>query len=264
VPAHAFDDLAVGYDAQFTDTVIGRELRTTVWSRLERAFGPSDRVLDLGCGTGEDAVRLAERGVQVVATDASARMIELARHKALRRSGLGDIEFHCVDMECLATRLDGRAFDGVLSNFGAINCVRDLPALIADIAARLVPGGRLVWVIMGRHSAWEWIWYLLKGQWRTAGRRLRAGGVPWRGLMISYPAPSEVTALLRPYFAIRRMTGLGIVLPPSYASGWLDGSPRMLRALAALERLAQRSSMLAGLSDHYIVEATRLAASDRT
>jgi ubiquinone/menaquinone biosynthesis C-methylase UbiE len=261
VPAHAFDDLAVTYDAQFTDTVVGRALRAAVWSRLDEAFAPSDRVLELGCGTGEDAVRLAQRGVRVVATDASCRMIELARHKAVRHSCADAIAFHCVEMESLATCLDAEPFDGVLSNFGAINCVRDLPALASEVAARLVPGGRLFWVIMGRHAAWEWLWYLLRGQWRKAGRRLRAGGVPWRGLTISYPTPSEVTALLRPYFAIRQVTGLGLALPPSYASGWLERSPRSLRALAALEGLAQQSSILAGLSDHYIVEATRLPAS---
>ena len=149
MPVNAFDDLAPAYDAQFTHSPVGKALRDAVWSRLDGAFGRSDRVLELGCGTGEDAVHLAHRGVHVVATDASCRMIELARSKAQRDSCSGAIEFHCVAMESLATCLDGEPFDGVLSNFGAINCARNLAGLVAQVAARIVPGGRLVWVIMG-------------------------------------------------------------------------------------------------------------------
>ena len=98
-------------------------------------------------------------------------------------------------------------------------------------------------VVGGRHAPWEWLWYLLRGDWRKAGRRLRAGGAAWRGLTILYPTPSQVTGLLKPYFSIQRVTGLGIALPPSYAAGWLERSPRTLRALAGLERLAQRPQL---------------------
>ena len=51
---------------------------------------------------------------------------------------------------------------------------------------------------------------------------------------------------------------LEVALPPSYAAGWLDRSPRALALLGRLEKLAQRSSALASLADHFIVEATRL------
>ena len=153
MPAHAFDDLAVVYDADFTDTIVGRALRDTVWSHLDDTFGPSDRVLELGCGTGEDAVRLAARGIRVVATDASGAMIEMARRKALGRGCAGAIEFHCVDMENLLSFLGTEKFDGVLSNFGALNCVRDLRALTESVAARVVPGDRKSTRLNSSHHA---------------------------------------------------------------------------------------------------------------
>lgn len=58
-----FDDLAAGNDAAFTDSSIGREMRAIVWRRLDALFQPDMRILELNCGTGEDAGRLALRGV---------------------------------------------------------------------------------------------------------------------------------------------------------------------------------------------------------
>jgi ubiquinone/menaquinone biosynthesis C-methylase UbiE len=254
----AFDDIAGTYDATFTDTKVGRALREIVWSRFEEVFRPSQRILELGCGTGEDAVRLANRGVRVVATDPSSQMIHVARRKTLTANCQERIEFRCVAMEDLASFADGDVFDGVLSNFGALNCVRDLQTLVADVAGRLAPGAPLLWVIMGRHAPWEWLWYLMRGEWRKGWRRLHPGGIKWRGMTISYPTPAQMRSLLQPYFTVTRLAPLGVALPPSYAAAWLERSPFAVTVLSRMERWAQRSSMLASWSDHFIVEAVRL------
>jgi len=154
-------------------------------------------------------------------------------------------------------------FDGVLSNFGAVNCVPDMQTLVARVADRLAPGAPLLWVVMGRHAPWEWFWYLARGQWHKAWRRLRPGGVEWRGLTIFYPTPGQIAAVLAPHFKVTRLAPLGVVLPPSYAAGWLDRTPLLAKVLTRLEGLAQHSSTLASLSDHYIVEAVRLPRGTR-
>lgn len=255
--ARAFDALAAGYDARFTDAALGRALRELVWSRLGDSFRSCKRVLELGCGTGEDAVRLARSGVSVVATDVSPEMIRVARLKALSGGCSDRIEFHCIAMEDFVSSVPDSPFDGVLSNFGAVNCVRDLPALVAGVARGLAPGGKLLWVIMGKHVPWEWLWFLLRGRWRTAWRRLTPGGVKWRGLTISYPAPADMARLLGPWFTINRVSPLGFALPPTYAGAWLEHSPRAFATLRRLESLGQDWSALASWSDHYIVEAIR-------
>jgi SAM-dependent methyltransferase len=254
----AFDDMAGTYDATFTDTKVGRVLREIVWSRFEQVFRPSQRILELGCGTGEDALRLASLGGKVMATDPSAQMIQVARHKTLLADCRERIEYRCIAMEDIGSLAEGDLFDGVLSNFGAVNCVQDLPSLVANVADRLAPGAPLLWVVMGRHAPWEWMWYLTKGQWSKAWRRLQPGGIKWRGLTISYPTPAQMTTLLRPYFTVTRLAPLGVALPPNYAAAWLDRSPFAMKVLTRLERWAQRSSLLASWSDHFIVEAVRL------
>lgn len=253
----AFDQLALEYDSTFTETAVGRVLREIVWSRAVENFGAARHVLELGCGTGEDAVRLARLGIRVTAVDASNEMITVAREKSRRVAGIEPIEFHGVPMESVAATLRSRSFDGVFSNFGAINCVSDLPALVASVAGLLSRGAPLIWVVMGRRVPWEWMWYLVRGDVGRAFRRFRRNGVEWRGLRISYPTPADAIAALEPYFAVKRVSPLGCVLPPSYAAAWLNRSPRMLDALTRLELLAQRSAALAAWSDHYILEASR-------
>ena len=261
VNSSPFDEMAADYDVVFTNATLGRELRRIVWERMSPLFEAGQQVLEIGCGTGEDALWLARRGVAVTATDASARMVDVARARVNRADGGRTAEFHCVAMENLAGRFGGRMFDGVFSNFGAINCAHDIPATVGDVAGLIRPGGQLVWVVMGRHVPWEWVWYLARGDWRRASRRYQAGGTIWRGLRIVYPTPRELTAALAPYFAVSGVLPLGWALPPSYAAGWSDRMPRLFAALAGLERRAVRAALLAAalasVSDHFIVEATR-------
>jgi hypothetical protein len=158
-------------------------------------------------------------------------------------------------MEDVPALLKDRIFDGMFSNFGALNCAQDLSSLLPAISGRIVAGGPLVAVIMGRYVPWEWIWYLFRADPRRSLRRLRRDGVPWRGVRITYPTPGETAAMLRPSFEVTRLSPLGCVLPPTYAAGWLNRSPRTLGLLTRLERLAQGSPLLARISDHFIVEA---------
>lgn len=254
----AFDGLAKEYDADFTATALGSVLRAMVWERYEHCFAGRDHLLEIGCGTGEDAVHLARRGHRVFATDASAQMVAEAKAKA-RRAGVADrVQFLHVPMQNLGAALEGMRFDGVYSNFGALNCSANIEAVASDLAPRLAPGAPLVWVVMGRHVPWEWAWYLARADAVRAFRRLRRGGVNWRGLKVSYPSPTALARALRPHFAARGARALGVVLPPSYAAGWLNRSPRMLAMLTRAERAAQRWRASASLADHYIFEAARL------
>lgn len=255
--AAAFDALAGDYDADFTASALGRTLRAMVWERYAAAFPRPQSLLELGCGTGEDAIWLAKCGHRVLATDASEQMIRVAMQKAAQAGVADRLRFVCLPMERL-DELIGETFDGVYSNFGAVNCVPrdDLARLLAS---RLRPGAALVWVVMGRYVPWEMGWYCAHGDPRRAFRRLSRDGTSWRGLRITYPTPAELARELQPHFMPRRHRALGFALPPSYASGWLDRSPRTLTWFTRAERLAQRVSPLAALADHYIFEAERAA-----
>jgi ubiquinone/menaquinone biosynthesis C-methylase UbiE len=67
--AHAFDAIAADYDRRYTNNPTMRLMRRRVWKTLHARIAEGCRILELGCGTGEDAVFLAKSGCEVVATD---------------------------------------------------------------------------------------------------------------------------------------------------------------------------------------------------
>lgn len=105
---HYFDRSAADTWARLTsDAPVGR-IRATVRAGRDRmretllAWLPADlrgqRVLDAGCGTGAMAVALARRGADVVATDLSPTLVELARERLPAELGEGRITFQAGDM----------------------------------------------------------------------------------------------------------------------------------------------------------------------
>ncbi len=254
----AFDDLASDYDASFTDTLLGQRLRAATWRRFDAAFGPGDRVLELNCGTGADAAHLAVRGVHVTATDAAAAMVEATR----RRVHLGGLA-HLVDAQHVPIealdQLDG-PFDGAVSNFGGLNCVADLDLVAAQLGRLVRPGGVAILGIMGPLVPWEWGWYLARAKPGTAFRRLRPGGATWRGLTIRYPTPAAVRRSFAPWFTCDAVTGVGVLLPPTFADAWATRHPGLVDRLDRIERRIDGAPGAAWLADHHLTQLRRVAA----
>jgi SAM-dependent methyltransferase len=247
-----FDAVAVGYDAAFTDRALGQLLRAAVQERLAVAFPPGSRVLELGCGTGEDAVRLARRGVHVTATDSSAEMLAAAEEKA----AAAEVPVAFARLDLAAPRIEG-SFDGAFSNFGALNCVEDRGPLAEALAGCIERRGRVVLVVMGPVCAWEIGWHLLQGRPRPAFRRLRAGSSAHVGggarARVWYPSARRLRSELEPWFRHRRTTGLGLLLPPTYLADLVDRRPSLFGRLRRVERRLP----LAWLADHYMAEFER-------
>lgn len=252
----AFDRLAAEYDAGFTRTDLGTRMRLAVWSRLDALFSPGDRVLELACGTGEDAVHLGERGVRVLATDASAEMVRVAAAKVERAALTSQVEVRRLTVEELAGLEEG-PFDGALSDFGGLNCVADLSAAGRALAARLRPGAVAVLCVMGPLVPWEWLWFLGHGQPGKAFRRLTPGGVEWRGLRVRYPSIRSLRRSFAPGFRVRRVAALGALLPPPYAESWAGRHPDFVDRLDRWERRLETVPPLPWFADHYLMELER-------
>lgn len=257
MPAAVFDTLAPDYDAGFTQSVLGRTLRRAVWGWLDRAFAPGERVLELNCGTGEDAMHLATRGVHVLATDGSPVMLDRARAK-IGEAGLDrSIELRRLEIERLEDLTATGPMDGAFSNFGGLNCVADLPRAARALATLLKPGARVVLCLMGPVVPWEWAWFLAHGQASRALRRLGSAGVAWRGITVRYPSIRAVRQAFAPGFLARRVGGLGVLLPPTYAEGWARRHPRFVELLDRWERRIEGWPLVASLGDHYLLELER-------
>ncbi|WP_322866513.1 methyltransferase domain-containing protein [Aquicoccus sp. G2-2] len=106
--------------------------------RTRSYLGPDDKVLELGCGSGSTALRLADAAGDYVASDYAPAMVEIGRRKAAE-AGVPNLRFEVAGAE---TPPNG-AFDAVLA-FNLLHLVDDLDAALAAIAARVVPGGLFI------------------------------------------------------------------------------------------------------------------------
>ncbi|MBD0324359.1 MAG: class I SAM-dependent methyltransferase [Aldersonia sp.] len=129
----AFDLIAERYDESFTDR--NAQLAAGRW--LIDHLPPNARVLDLGCGSGlPTAIQLAEAGFEVVGTDESGRMLELARHRV--PSGT----FLLRDMRDLGEDLG--IFDAIVSFFSLLMLPRaDVVKILNAVRERLTDDGLL-------------------------------------------------------------------------------------------------------------------------
>jgi SAM-dependent methyltransferase len=127
--------------------------------RVATDVGPSDRVLDIGCGAGEstrDAARAASAG-SVVGVDMSAGLIELAR-RLTEQDGLRNATYLEADAQVQSFPL--QHFDLCISRFGVM-FFADPVAAFTNIGNALRPGGRLVlmvWQKRERNEWWPAIW----------------------------------------------------------------------------------------------------------
>ena len=98
---------------------------------------PDMKVLEFGCGTGSTALKHAPHVAQIVATDISAGMIDIAREKA-KHLGITNVMFEQSGVEGFAAQ-DG-SFDMVLA-LNLLHLIPDLPAALSKIHQLLKPGG---------------------------------------------------------------------------------------------------------------------------
>jgi SAM-dependent methyltransferase len=250
----AFDAVAKDYDAGFSRTLIGGMMRTAVWSRCAARFMPGSRVLEMNCGTGEDALWLAQSGMSVLATDAAPAMLHVARAK-LKAAAVRNVRVRQLAWEQLDALNEG-AFDGMLSNFGGLNCIADYRTAARALAVLLRPGAFAILCVMGPRVPWEWLWFLAQGRPSRAFRRLRPG-TKWGGIDIRYPSIRQMREAFAPEFQLIRSSALGALLPPPYTGTLLARVPRLLRGLNRLERRVETLWPLPQLADHYVLELRR-------
>ena len=235
---------------------------------LLATFPAGASLLELGGGTGEDALFLAAEGRRVLVTDGAPRMVDRTREKAAARGLSGHVQAESVAIEKLSGFARRRAaageppFDGAFSNFAAFNCVADHAAAARALAPLVKPGGRALLVVFGPFSPAETVALLLRGEGRAAFRRLARGPVPARlgghEFNVTYPSPHALARAFAPDFSLRRTVGIGVFVPPSSAEPAISGWPRLLAALETLDRVAARP--LALLGDHVLLDFVRTPA----
>lgn len=257
----AFEEIAEDYDRIFTYSQIGGIQRQQVWSAIKDSFHPGDRILEIGCGTGYDAVHLAQQGISVVACDESSAMIQVARTRAKGESCGEKISFEICANEDLHLLPELGTFDGAFSNFGSLNCSQDLRRVVMGLAAKVRPGGRLQICLIGHFCLWELLWFLFRGKLSKALRRLHPQGATARfgrkEIRVFYPTVRTLRRTFAPEFSLVSWRGIGVAVPPSYAESCFRYRSRILNILSYLDKRIQKLPLLRAIGDHILLEFVR-------
>jgi SAM-dependent methyltransferase len=258
----AFDTIAESYDSLFTASMIGRAQRAVVWRKARSVFRAGDRVLELNCGTGTDALFLASLGLAVTACDASPRMIEQAQRQKSAEAPRAAVDFRVLSTERLDELPSDLPFDGAFSNFSGLNCIADLSQTWRLLADRLRPGAQILICVSTRFCVWEILHYLSKRQFHKAFRRCRGTAEAAMGgnsFPVYYPTLRSLRRSLGPMFRLRSVTGIGVTVPPSYLESWAQRNPAVLRLCGAIDQLLCEWHGIRVLGDHMLLGLERVS-----
>jgi ubiquinone/menaquinone biosynthesis C-methylase UbiE len=146
--ANRWDDHVAVYEAAF-------EPLTDAFARhaIDRlALRAGERLIDVGAGSGGAVMAAADADIDVLAIDASAKMVARVRERAAKRGHAGRVRAEVMDG--MALSLPDASFDAALSIFGVI-LFPDAGAGMREIARVVRPGGRLAIVTWTETERYE-------------------------------------------------------------------------------------------------------------
>jgi hypothetical protein len=162
------------------------------------------------------------------------------------------------NIDCVVTEMTSYsapvvAFDGLISNFGALNCIQDLSFLRKLCATSLRPGSALVLITMGYFYPLETALFLFKVDPRRAFRRLRRVcevAIEGATVPVYYHSVASMRRMLGPAFHFKQARGLRAFLP---IPGW-EHLQRLTSSavLRGLDRAWCRFGPTAALADHFV------------
>lgn len=201
---------------------------------------PHERVLDLGCGTGNAALLAAERTGEVTGVDPAGRLLEIAQAQAAREGK--KVTF--LPGEAASLPVGDCAVDVILSVFALI-FVPDPSAAAAEMSRVLAPGGRIVL------SAWIPAGAMFEMTSAAAVAVGQAVGAPQGPAPFAWEQRDALLELLGPHGFSVEVTHHALAFTASSAREFLDDQaqhhPMAVAGLGVLEQLGQAQALRARL-----------------
>ena len=253
----AFDGVAATYDAHILGNPMNLWLRNRSVALLSKLFKPGDTVIEIGCGTGTETLQLARKGVKVLATDISSRMLEVMMNKA-KSYDLASlvVPIHCRPYE-LRTRLSEAGYtevDGAYSTYGAVNTEPRLPVMIENLHALVRGGGKLALGVWNKFCLFEILGYATRARPSMMVARLK-NPVPVGKSRFCVSTNSfsvgELDAVVGKWFIPEKVIGVEVILPPSNLARYLP-SGVLGELVLALDKALESHFPWNRLGDHFL------------
>jgi ubiquinone/menaquinone biosynthesis C-methylase UbiE len=240
--SEAFDSASEEYDFTISHNYINTWIRKRSVSELLRLVSPNDTLVEIGCGTGAEALDIAPHVSRLIATDISDQMIEIVRKKIQARRGLRNVipvKLRAADINQVTAVLKGGKAQAAYSFNGALNCEPDLESFVTGLASVLEPGGHFVCSVRNSLCLGEAVSHAAALQFEKMAPRktqpvmVSVGGVDIPAL---YYSPLKFVEFFRSRFKLLRVIGLPAFLPPAYLSDYYVKYKQVGYVLERLER----------------------------
>jgi SAM-dependent methyltransferase len=258
----AFDSEAHIYDQYFTYSKIGIAQRNLVWKNFIPIIKnyKIKSVFEINCGTGEDAVFLNKKGISVLPTDVSIKMVEETNSK-LSKNGFNANSF-CVDINNLDSLSYDDRFDLIFSNFGGLNCLNEIQLKLFFKNSSILFGEKknYVLVFMGKYCLMEKLYFLFKFRFleinRRSSNKTRNAKLKYEYIETSFYSIRQIKNILPKNLKIVSYAPIGFFVPPSYLETFFRTQSMTFNLLNKLELMIHNFSFLSNFSDHFIVHIT--------
>jgi ubiquinone/menaquinone biosynthesis C-methylase UbiE len=258
--SEAFDKQSEIFDSIYGKNVIIEYKRQRVREHILSYAKSEGFMLELNCGTGEDALFFAKKGFKVHATDISSGMLNIFQKKIETTSPVNISLEECSFTELESLKERG-PFDYVYSNFGGLNCTRELGKVLSSLHSLVKPGGTVTLVIISKFCFWETL-LLFKGKFKMAFRRFFSGKgrkAHLEGVFFKcwYYSPAFVRKQLEENFELLSIEALCTIVPPSYFDNFAHKRPALFSYLKAKENKLKAKWPWKLMGDYFIISLKR-------
>lgn len=256
----AFNKIADSYDEEDYSNEILRWMRGNMYEIYLSFFKSGDRLLELNSGTGIDAITLASNGIKVFATDISENMIYKLREKVeLQKLN------HLINAENFSfdelENINENNFDGVISNFGGLNCINDFSNLSKTLYKKIKAGGKFISAVMNTYCPWEILYFLLKSDPKNAFRRFDKDGIDANlsqfKIKSFYFTPKEFAFRFEKHFEIEKVYSMGLLTPPPYLFGIYKRFKPVIKLFMGIDNITKGIFPFNRIGDHFVIVLKR-------
>jgi ubiquinone/menaquinone biosynthesis C-methylase UbiE len=222
----AFDSASEEYDYTISHNYINSWIRKRSINELHRVANASDVLLEIGCGTGSEAIQVSRHVKRIVATDISEKMLDLFERKVKAKRLDHKIiaaKARASEISTVKELLPEGSVRVAYSFNGALNCEPDIHDVPGELAKVVREDGYFLCSIRNTLCLLEALSHSLVLQFdKTATRKDQPTMVSVGGMDIPscYYSPSRFANIFRPQFRVRKMIGLPAFLPPAYLSDY--------------------------------------------